>query len=516
MSWKFWKKDEPIEEALKPFENKGEKVSDKFVERTTGEGFENISDSSYGVTSLSSFNTFYKDFINREHKSEKEKIKRYREMADMPEVADVIEDAVNESITEDDEGNIVTLHIKNEEMEKNKNIVNTLTEEFNDLFYNRIKIGQIFDQMFYTYMVDGRLFFEKIIDSKKSKNGILSLKILPSETMDFTYNIKDGKPTAFYQYLTSKATRPKTFEEAESDPNIVAFHPEQIGFINYGLYGKNRNDIKGYLEKAKVPYNQLKLLETSVIIYRIVRAPERFVFRIDTGNMPKDKSMKFVNKIKTKLTKRQTYDVSTGRLSQDTNVMGIVENFFLPQSADGRGSQIDTIGGNATGFTELDDIYYFARKLYRALKYPQSRVTAQQEKQEREILFGGQSVGEISRDEVKWAKFLEKQQRKFTREFKDLFLLHLDFKGLKAEYELTKNDISVKMEPPSDYKEQMKQNFYESRFNNYQMMADRPEMSKYYLMKKFLKMTDEEIDANVEGFKKDKEYGFKEEEGGMF
>lgn len=189
---------------------------------------------------------------------------------------------------------------------------------------------------------------------------------------------------------------------------------------------------------------------------------------------------------------------------------------FVKNSADGRGSQIDTIGGNTTGFTELDDIYYFARKLYRALKYPLSRVTAQQERQEREILFGGQTVGEISRDEVKWAKFLEKQQRKFLDVFEDLFLLHLDFKGLKAEYELSKNDINIDMQPPSDYKEQMRQNFYESRFNNYQMMADRAEMSKYYLMKKFLKWSDEEIEANVEGFKKDKEYGFKEEEGGMF
>lgn len=184
---------------------------------------------------------------------------------------------------------------------------------------------------------------------------------------------------------------------------------------------------------------------------------------------------------------------------------------FVKNSADGRGSQIDTIGGNSQGFTELQDIYYFARKLYRSLKYPLSRVTSHEEKQESQILFGGSSVGEITRDEIKWAKFLEKQQKKFTNSFEEMFLLHLDFKGLKNEYGLTRNDININMKPPSDFKEQMRQNFYESRFNNYQIMADRPEMSKYYLMKKFLKWSDEEIEENVEGMKKDKTLGFKEE-----
>lgn len=400
MKLKFWEKEEkiePVEEAIKPFSNKGDKVSDKFIERTSGEGFETLGDMTYGATSLSSFNTFYKDYINRAYKDEREKIKRYREMADMPEVADVVEDAVNEAITEDDNGNIITLTIKNEEMEKNKNVVDTLTEEFTDLFYNKIKIKKIFDQMFYTYMVDGRVYFEKIIDSKKSKNGIIGLKVLPSETMDFTYDIRTGVSTAFYQYLTSRATKPKTFEEAENDPNIIAFYPEQIGFINYGVYGKNRNDIKGFLEKAKVPYNQLKLLETSVIIYRIVRAPERFVFRIDTGSMPKDKAMKFVNMIKTKMTKRQTYDTTSGRLSQDTNVMGILENFFLPQCLR-MNTEIPLLDGRILELKDVIEEYNDGRKNY--------------------TYSVDQKTGRIIKGEIEWAGI--------TRKNADLVRVYLD------------------------------------------------------------------------------------------
>ena len=144
-------------------------------------------------------------------------------------------------------------------------------------------------------------------------------------------------------------------------------------------------------------------METSVIIMRVVRAPERYVFRIDTGNMPKEKALKYVEKIKMKMTKKQTYDPRTGQLTHEPELMGILENFYLPQSADGRGSQIDTIGGNTNMFSELDDVYYFQKKLYRALKYPGSRVTSVQEGTEGDMMYGHGQTSESSRDEIKWA-----------------------------------------------------------------------------------------------------------------
>ena len=194
----------------------------------------------------------------------------------------------------------------------------------------------------------------------------------------------------------------------------------------------------------------------------------------------------------------------------------MLENFYLPQSADGRGSQVETIGGNPAGFAELDDIYYFARKMYRALKYPMSRVSAGQEKREADIMFGGSQVAEISRDEVKWAKFLERQQNKFAKEFTKVFLLHLEFKGLKKQYDLDSKKIKVTFNPPSNYKEQMEQAFQEQRYNNYQALADREEISKYFLMTRFLKWTEDDIMDNVKGLKKDQELGFTSEDGGGF
>jgi hypothetical protein len=186
---------------------------------------------------------------------------------------------------------------------------------------------------------------------------------------------------------------------------------------------------------------------------------------------------------------------------------------FIKNSADGRGSQIDTIGGNSAGFTNLDDLYYFARKLFRSLKYPMSRVTAEQENRTADSLFGGSSTGEITRDEVKWSNFLERQQSRFCNDFLKLFLLHLDFKGLKKQYNLDSNKLDITMTSPSNYKDQMEQNFLETRFNNYNALADREEISKYFAMKKFLHFDDEDIMENVEGFKKDKELGFAKDEG---
>lgn len=521
----FLRRSQPkeVDEAIDAFRGKGTEekpLTPKQMIAQSGEGVEDIQYiEGYGSIGLTSFNLFYNQYLNKQFETEVQRIWEYRRMSTMAEVADVIEDATNESTQEDDEGKVFNLVIRDSDLEQNENIVNTLEREFKKLFYETLNITNDIWDFIRTYFIDGRVFYERVINTNKKTNGIISLKKLPSETMDYIIDPYTGNITHYFQYLQQRPTKPHTLEEAQKREDVIIFNPEQIGFINYGHYGRNKYEILGYLEKAKVAYNQLKLLETSVIIYRLVRAPERLVFRIDTGNMPKDKAMKFVEKIKQKMVRKQSYDPSTGTLSQEPEIMSMLENFYLPQSADGRGSSVETVGGNPAGFAELDDIYYFARKLYRALKYPMSRVSAGQEKREADIMFGGSQTGEITRDEIKWARFLERQQRRVCDDLTDMFILHLDFKGIKKQYGLTKDKIRIMLNPPSNYKQQMEQNFLETSFNNYTLLADRPEMSKYYLMRKYLHWSDDEIKANVQGFKKDKELGLVQEEGeggGMF
>lgn len=503
-----------IDEAIKAFDNKGERVlTDKQILDQAGEGIEDIylSGQGYGKVGIQGFNSFYNRYINKVYESEVSKIFNYRTMAENAEIGDVIEDACNEAISEYDEGGFLQLEFKDEKLEKNENIVNNIYNEFVELFENRINCGEKLWDMFRSYLVDGRVFYERIIKQSNQKDGIITIKKLPAETMDFVYNPRTTKIEQYYQYLSKNVKRPATPEEAEKREDVVVFLPEQIGFLDYGLYGKTRQEIFGFLEKAKVAYNQLKLLETSVIIYRIVRAPERLVFKIDTGNMPKDKALKFVEKIKTRFIKKQSYNPTTGEMSQEPEVMSILENFYLPVSSDGRGSDITSIGGDAKGFTELDDIYYFSRKLYRALKYPLSRITAAQEKGE--SMFGTSSANEISRDEIKWAKFLERQQTKFCNELRDLFLLHLEFRGLKKQYNLSKDSFQINMPVPSHYKDAMEQAFKEQQFSNYNQLSNNPEFSKTFLIKRYLDWTDEDLKENKKGFKLDKKYFPAPEEG---
>lgn len=521
--YEFWKEvpsnDTPIvTEEIKAFEKKGDSaISDKALEKRQGEGvtgLELLQAEGYGKN-LKSFNNFYRRHINVQWENERHRILSYREMAENPEISDVIEDAIIESTQENQDGEVISLEITDSEIESNQNIVENLQDEFTHLFYNRLNIRNEIWDIVRNYFIDGRVYIERIIHEGKAKNGLVNWKILPSPTMDFLYEPKTGKITYFLQYLKPNPKRYDDIEEAKKDPDVIVFYPEQITMIDYGIYGPTRNIIIGYLEKAKQPFNQLKLLETSVIIYRIIRAPERLVFKIDTGNMPRDKALKFAEKVKQKFSKRQSFSTNKGTLDQEPEIFSMLENYFLPQSADGRGSQIESIGGNPAGFAELDDIYYFAKKLYRALKYPMSRVTNKIENREGDTLFGGlQSAGAtISRDEIKWSKFLERQQNKFTDALLDIFLLHLEFKGLKNEYNLNKDKLNITMNAPNQYKEQMIQNELDVRWGNYSNFSGNKEFSKYWLMKELLELDDEQIEANAEGFKKDKELGFIDDEG---
>jgi hypothetical protein len=324
--------------------------------------------------------------------------------------------------------------------------------------------------------------------------------------MDFEYDHITGKIKKFKQYLNPDSGK----KVNPSEKDVIEFEPAQIGLVDYGIYGRLKSEIFGYLEKVKVPYNTLKLLETSIIIYRIVRAPERLVFKVDVGNMPRDKAMKYVEKVKTSMMKKQSYDPSTGRLTQNPDILSIMDNFFLSTSSEGRGSDITSVGGASTaGFTELSDIKYFQRKLYQSLKYPMSRVSAMQSDRESEVLFSRSPAGEISRDEIKWATFLSRQQNRFCNEWLNLFLLHLEFKGLKAEYELTRDNIAIKMIQPSFYKDKQEQIMREVKFNNYLTLANLPEMSKVYLMRKYLQWDENDIKANAAGFAEDIKLGLR-------
>lgn len=499
-----------IDEELKQFKNVGSETTRK--ESEYGEGYENPLMSA-GLIS----NQFYDRYLYQKLDTKVKKLEEYRRIASNTEIADVIEDAVIESTMPDSEDKIFKLCLRDEKLEKNKNAYKNIVNEFNELVYNRLRLNTKVQNYFEDYFIDGELYLENVIDTNNTKRGILYWKKLPTETMDFVYNYDSGQVEAFLQYLRGGITNVhiKSVEDLKNNNDVIVFNTAQIAYMNYGKFSPvDRTKIYGYLEKARKPFNQLNMLETSVIIYRLVRAPERFVFNIDVGNMPRDKAMQFVEKMKQKLSTKESFDPETGLLKKAVNVMSISENFFLPTSSSGRSSSVTTVGGNPSGFAELDDIYYFQKKLYKALKYPITRVQNTKENRSGDNLFGGSSnFGEIPRDEVKWSVFLETQQDKFCRMLLKTFLIHLEFKGFAKQYGLDEYSLSITMNCPNSYKDQIEQKSLETKFNNYNMLVNNSEFSKSFLMKRYLGMDDDDLKANAEGFAIDKQlFGSAQEE----
>lgn len=500
------KSDESLDESLDVFKNKGDPLSSAELAATQGEGIEQLPiTTGAGAVGFYGINSFFNNYINLSFENEVQKILEYRRMSQMAEIQEVIDDAVIESTQEDENGDIIKLTISDTDIEANANISNMIQQEFNELFNKRINFNEICQDLFRTYYIDGRVFWENIIDKRKPKDGIQRIKKLPSESCSYQYDVLTGQILKYYQFLTVSASKPLTPEEAERDPNTISFEPQQISFINTGNYGRNKKEIIGPLEKVKQPYNQLKLLETSVVIYRLVRAPERYVFKIDCGVMPVDKADKYVEKMKQKLITKVSFNPDTGELSNSTSLFNTLDNFFLPAGPN-RGSDISSIGGNSTqGFTELSDIKYFAAKMYRALKYPMSRVNNSFQSQDALNTFNFGGTGDIPRDEIKWAKYLQLQQNKFARSLEELFLIHLDFKGIRKHLGLTREKILIKFTPPNNFEENMKQKIREIKFQNFSQLYMYKEFSKFYLAKKFLGWDDSDWEENKNSFDKDLE-----------
>lgn len=496
---------ENLNESIAAFKNTVQ-ADRREVENSFGEGISDLSFTSSFSNTSSSLNMFSKQLFN----TELPKLKIYRDIATMPEVCEVLEDASNESTQQNDEGDVVVLEITDDKLEDNENVLKNIKDAFQELFHNRINVNRVIDDWMFSYYIDGRLYLENVIDKSKKSDGIQRIKKLPAETMDFAYNPLTSQIQWFCQYIGGTGTLPETMALAEADPTkYITFYTDQITYIDTGKYGANRKDIIGYLDKVQQPYNQLKLLETSVIIYRIIRAPERFVFKIDVGNMPADKAKKYVESVKQSMQKKVSYDPKTGMTSGQPEILSVLENYFLPVSGS-RGSSIDSIGGNASGFKELDDIYFFQKKLYRALKYPLTRVSSLQEGTQAPVIFGATSSGDITQDEIKWARFLKKNQDRFTDALTDLFLLHLKFIGLAKEYELDRTKLRITMTAPNNYLDSMWQKEKQAKlenFDNFNRYVEAGYFSKYYLLKNVLKMSDDEINENIDGFIKDIELG---------
>ena len=366
-------------------------------------------------------------------KNEAELIRRYREVSLVPECDSAIEDIVNECITSDSSDRIVTLDLR--DVKLSDSIKTKIQNEFYNIL-SMMKFNQNSHEIFRKWYVDGRVYFHKVVDAKKPKGGIVYLRNIDPIKIKKVRNIeKERDPKTKVERISAIEEffvfNDKGFDKSSAaEGNTVRIAPEAVTYTTSGLLDYTKNVVIGYLHKALKTANQLSMMEDALVIYRISRAPERRIFYIDVGNLPKAKAEQYLADVMNRYKNKLVYNADTGEIKDDRKHMSMLEDFWLPRREGGRGTEITTLPGGQN-LADIDDIEYFKKKLYQSLNVPSSRMEADNG-------FNMGRASEISRDELKFNKFTNRLQKKFGRVFTDILKTQLVLKEIVTGEEFDK------------------------------------------------------------------------------
>jgi len=433
-------------------------------------------------------------------KSESELITRYREASMYADCSTAIDEIVTEAIAAVDDEAPVQLNLDGVDLPDN--IKRAMQDQFNTivrLLGFNIKGFDIFRRWY----VDGRIYYQKIIDEKNPKRGIIELRQIDPRKIRKVREIKKDKDQKsgvdliksieeFFIYNEKGINYQPNYSTATTGANQgIKISLDSISYIPSGLNDSEKNVVLSYLHKAIKPVNQLKMMEDALVIYRLARAPERRIFYIDVGNLPKLKAEQYLKDIMARYRNKIVYDSATGEIRDDRKFMSMLEDFWLPRREGGRGTEITTLpGGENLG--QIDDINYFQNKLYQALNVPLSRMQPQQG-----ISFG--RATEITRDELKFAKFVGRLRKKFSMLFNDILKTQLILTGVITEQDWVelKEHIQYKFAQDQYFEEIKDAENLRNRIDLVNQMQPfvGTYFSKAYIMKSVLRFTDEEIET---------------------
>ena len=425
-------------------------------------------------------------------KNEMDLIQRYRQMSLYPECELAVDDIVNEAIVCDREEAPISINLEN------VNLSPDIKEKIQENFYEVADLLRMRDggyDTFKKWYVDGRLYYHIIIDPNNTKRGILELRPIDSLKIKKVRQILPPKDPSDLQ-APPRVEEYFSFNDGGMDGKkggqIVRVAPDSIAYAHSGLLNEDRKMVLSYLHKAIKPLNQLRMIEDAVVIYRISRAPERRIFYIDVGNLPKIKAEQYLKDIMTRYKNKMVYDAQTGELRDDRKHMSMLEDYWLPRREGGRGTEITTLpGGENLG--ELEDVIYFQKKLYKALNVPSSRL-----EQESGFVLG--RAAEISRDEVKFTRFVERLRNRFGHLFNTCLEKQLILKGILTlnDWRMIEQKIHYEWQTDSQFAELKEAEMLTERLNLLQSMNFADEIvgnfySKEFVRKRILKQTQEEI-----------------------
>ena len=444
-----------------------------------------------GATVVTSAGGYYAQMMNLEAtiRSENDIIRRYREIAQYPDCDSAIDDIANEAIiAEEDE---IPVEIILDDLKLSSGIKKKITEEFYQVM-RLLKFDQKGHDIFRNWYVDGRMYYHILIDEKNIKNGIVELRYIDPRKISKIKNVKKEKNDKGVEIV-------KSIEEfyiyndkgiQEGEVKGVKLPLDSVIYVPSGVTDQNTGMSLSYLHKAIKLVNQLKMMEDALVIYRISRAPERRIFYVDVGNLPKMKAEQYVNDLMNKFKNKVVYDATTGEVRDDRKHLSMMEDFWMPRREGGKGTEITTLPGGQT-LGQIEDIEFFQNKLFQALNVPSSRLKGEQ----------GFNLGrssEITRDEIKFTKFIQRIRKKFSNLFLDALRVQLIAKGIinPDEWDEMSQDIRFDFQKDNYFSEIKDAEMIQSRLNLLQSVD--PFVGKYYspsyVKKHILRLTDEEIE----------------------
>ena len=445
-----------------------------------------------GTTTISA-GGYFGQYLDMEvtAKNDTDLIKRYREVAQHPECDMAIEDIINEVIVSDERDTSVSLSL--DKLQISENIKTKIRDEFEEVM-KLLNFDEKGHDIFKRFYIDGRIYFHKVIDPTSPRKGLTELRYIDPRKIKKVREVRkkrDSKSKGIEVIETSAewfVYNEKGMTSANSNAGIK-ISTDSITYVTSGIIDQTKNMVLGHLHKAIKPVNQLRMIEDAVVIYRIVRAPERRIFYVDVGNLPKIKAEQYLRDVMARYRNKLVYDASTGEIRDDRKHMSMLEDFWLPRREGAKGTEVSTLAGGQN-LGEISDVVYFQKKLYKALNVPISRM-------ESEAGFNLGRAAEISRDELKFTKFVARLRKRFTQMFNDILKTQLVLKGVMT------------IEDWSNIKEHIQYSFlkdgYFAELKNAEIMRERinlaeqisPHVGKYfsveYIRKNVLRQTDEDI-----------------------
>jgi len=414
----------------------------------------------------------------------------YRVMAAYSEVADALDEICDEFINKDDNGDIVKLNIDNPDLsDQQKGELARECKKFVELFDLEHKGWEYLRGL----LVDAELYYEHIIHKKYPKEGILGVMAIPSEVIDPIYS--NVQNMVIKGYLLRKniydARNPMKVVKQE----LIPMDTNQVTYINSGIWNENKTVRLPFIENARRAYRQLSLIEDAIVIYRLVRAPERLVFNVDVGNMPPPKAEAYLRKLMTNYWSKRTYDADQGATVQKFSPQSMLDSFWFAKRAGSEGTSVTQLPGGAN-LGELADLMYFVKKLYKALKVPVTRLDADD---------AFRDGTDILREELKFARFIIRLQQRFATGLKNGFITHLKLKGIWEKLKLKDSELDLVFNVPTNFYELRENQKFQLKAENFNSITQSDLVSKTYAQKKYLGWSDSDVMANREFLRKDRE-----------